>query len=73
MWQKFGQGEAILEDNLILSFLSLSLDLLHKHHVHVKQIRLDPKIHFLVHTILDLIFLIANRDVKIVSLCIFLL
>ena len=74
MWQEFGQGKTLLEENLILSFLSLSLDLLHEHHVHVKQIRLDPKILFLIYAILNLIFLIANkRDVKRVLLCIFLL
>lgn len=65
MWQESGQGKTHLEENLILSFLSLSLDLLHEHHVYVKQIRLDPKILFVVYAISNLIFLIANRkDVK---------
>ena len=65
MWQESGQGRTHLEENLILSFLSLSLDLLHEHHVHVKQTRLDPKILFVVYAILNLVFLIASRrDVK---------
>lgn len=52
-------------------FLSLSLDFLREHQVHVKQSRLDPKVPFLVSIMLNLIFLIQNRrEAKWVLLCI---
>lgn len=73
MWQEFGKGKTLLEENLVLSFLSLSLDLFHEYHVHVKHTRLNLKVLFLVYAILNLIFfLLQTKDVKRVLLHIFL-
>lgn len=57
--------KVLLEENLSLSFLSLSLDLLHKHHMHVKQISSQDPFFFLFFSVcLKLIFLIANKSFK---------
>lgn len=64
MWQEFGKGKTLLEENLVLSFLTLSLDLFHKHRVHIKQTRLNLEVLFLVYAILNLFFLIASKTCK---------
>lgn len=55
--------------NPILDFLILSLDFLCEHQVHVKQSRFDPKVLFLVYTMLNFVFLIQNkREAKCIVL-----